>query len=219
MSLRKSQRLCGSDLVRQLGEVLKVLKFLSHCASVTFRISYQNWKKVVEEKFGCGCVLVCPHTLWFSVSYRKKAAGGGEGGELSRADGWPVAHRFSCSQELTILSSSLWVSRDPHTHKQTHTHRHTQLGRLWWQGMVYVTLGLSSLWWRGDNTSAPWPSVLLLTIVFTSRARQLRMKKTAPRLVGQTCCCWGMSHTEKNVERRYSHKITYMFICIGSVLF
>lgn len=191
MSLRKSQSLSSSDLVRRWGKswsscptVLGVL-----LSSVTFRISYRNWKKTAEEKSGCGCVLVrvCPHTLWFSVSYRKKAAGGGEGGEQSRADGWPVAHRFSCSQELTSLSSSLWVSKDPHTHKQTHTHRHTQLGRLWWQGMVYVTLGLSSLWWRGDNTCAPWPSVLLPAIVFTSRARQLRMKNTASRLVGQTC--------------------------------
>lgn len=63
----------------------------------------------------CAHACVCP-----LVSYRKKAAGPRE--RLELADGWPITHRFSCSQELTTLSSTLRVSRDTHPCKEyTHT--------------------------------------------------------------------------------------------------
>lgn len=84
----------------------------------------------VNKRYGCVCVCLCVSACSVCHAGRKLLV---QGKTESWADGRPVAHRFSCSQELISLSSTLRVAMD------THAHAHTQLGRLRWQGMVYVT--------------------------------------------------------------------------------
>lgn len=128
MSLRKSKSLCGSDLVRRLGEVLKVLKFCPTVLglllySVTFCISYQNWKKVVEEKFGCGCVLVCARAHCGLVCHtgRRLLVEGKEESWAERMVGLlltvsPVARNSQVCHHL---------SECPGTHTHINKHMHT----------------------------------------------------------------------------------------------